>query len=434
MSGIDQHCFPHILDAVVDSAPAESLLKLRACSSALRARADRHLFAHVECVVASSDREKITMALQPFGSCEQLPWFQLYRRVTSNDWVDVTCPSEDGSPALPLLGMSYTPPCIFTVPCEEAVRYWESESPWGEQPTRDLASSAWFVAKTRVVDVHPWEGRDMCQCWRRDEMRGPNTTSFCLRSVMEGLGSALALPSWPPCQPYTLRRMHDVPNAVPKLVTMPAVHESGCFTYGEARSLLCRPGDVASSRVPVCHVRPYGSSFMRLCSVASDPNASALVDSAIHLLRSDDATHEPVEDQQNTLLQIVKAALWSSCWATNPDRPRPNMRFRITVVGGAAEFRAALRLAPDASWERFASALDEAIKLDTQVGLAAVPLALMEFWTRMCYQLGEDISSAWRKRLRFLSPAEYEAEVGVAQVALETKADPYRGAPAVYLD
>lgn len=74
----DSQFYPHILDAVVDNAPPESLLALRQCSKALHARADPILFDHVEIAILSNEgSDPGRIFLVPKGSKRSFEWIQV---------------------------------------------------------------------------------------------------------------------------------------------------------------------------------------------------------------------------------------------------------------------------------------------------------------------------------------------------------------------
>jgi hypothetical protein len=92
----------------------------------------------------------------------------------------------------------------------------------------------------------------------------------------------------------------------------------------------------------------------------------------------------------------------------------------ITVVGGLETCSRFLGVAA-AEQEDLGAAIRAAIK--NRVELLPRGGQQDDVWT-------PDESFSW---LRFLTPDEYAAEVGALQVALETRRDPYKDAPAVYL-
>lgn len=93
---------------------------------------------------------------------------------------------------------------------------------------------------------------------------------------------------------------------------------------------------------------------------------------------------------------------------------------RYVFVGGRLAITANFSLPPDATSEMISRAIVRTMLRSSFAVKRWVPVPLM---LRLV-----------RERVRFLSPREYEAEVGMAQMALETRWDPYDGEEAVYLD
>jgi hypothetical protein len=200
---------------------------------------------------------------------------------------------------------------------------------------------------------------------------------------------------------------------------MPPQYEADCITVREAKSLIYGPGDVAGFRtIETTDFFDLVRGFPHWLLPNFKPDRPVVVDSTTHLL-SGDAGTKAKGTGANPVLDCVKYTL---DYCLNAHDWYRNVSTRFTFVGGSDEWRASLGLGPGASWDDFAYAVDEVMARDAEV----------ERWKLYWSELG-DINKLWRKHLRFLTPEEYEAEVGAAQVALETKVDPYIGPPAVYL-
>ncbi|BEJ13043.1 hypothetical protein CspHIS471_0302170 [Cutaneotrichosporon sp. HIS471] len=89
---------------------------------------------------------------------------------------------------------------------------------------------------------------------------------------------------------------------------------------------------------------------------------------------------------------------------------------RLTVVGAARAMRVTLGVPEDAS----ESVFDEAL------------LALLPY--KKTRHSPEQMRDRFRKDVCFVSPEQYERQVGAKQVALETRADPFNGPAAVYIE
>ncbi len=83
----------------------------------------------------------------------------------------------------------------------------------------------------------------------------------------------------------------------------------------------------------------------------------------------------------------------------------------LVVIGGAEACGAAVGTDPNASPDGFYDALEQLGRCRTSIDGSIIAAACAD----------------WRGRTRFISPEVYKAEVGAAQVALETKANPYTG-------
>lgn len=83
----------------------------------------------------------------------------------------------------------------------------------------------------------------------------------------------------------------------------------------------------------------------------------------------------------------------------------------LVVIGGAEACGAAVGTDPNASPDDFYDALEQLGRCRTSIDGSIIAAACAD----------------WRGRTRFISPEVYKAEVGAAQVALETKANPYTG-------
>jgi hypothetical protein len=92
----------------------------------------------------------------------------------------------------------------------------------------------------------------------------------------------------------------------------------------------------------------------------------------------------------------------------------------LALVGGGEACRGPVGADPTVSREEFYDAIDTAFN-----DLRRPP------WSERP-AIAEALDG-WRECIRFLTPEEYEAEVGAAQVALETRANPYTGPPVEYM-
>lgn len=93
---------------------------------------------------------------------------------------------------------------------------------------------------------------------------------------------------------------------------------------------------------------------------------------------------------------------------------------RYIFVGGRQAITANFGLEADVSSDDIGRAIVRAMLASSFAVNRWVPVALM---LRLV-----------RERVRFLSPQEYEDEVGRTQAALESRWDPYEGSEAAYLD
>jgi hypothetical protein len=106
---------------------------------------------------------------------------------------------------------------------------------------------------------------------------------------------------------------------------------------------------------------------------------------------------------------------------------------RVTIVGGREEICRSLGITVDVEQQDLVAAVERA----TRAHLDAAKERHKQCpghaqHAAAGFECGADLPTTIVS-LRLLSPQEYAAEVGETQVALETKANPYTGAPAVYL-
>jgi hypothetical protein len=310
-------------------------MKLRACSRALRARADNLLFAHVE-VESRDTGEDEVLELKPFGSRIHYPWFRLGHDV------------------------------------QHTRRLYPLMWPHVER---------WLVSHIRVIDFF---SPDLSDCNRR----GIKTWTKWLR-----VGCLI-------------RSMKVSDSPASQHWTTSVTHGTGGSTVRGSCTVICCPNAFATSLEDIL----YSDQSCVVGHHLDLGPAPASLEMAVHLLNPDGGDM-PVEDARSVLLILRTAFEFNSEIA-------PGTGF--TVVGGAKYLRAVLGLDPAASPEAFAAALDAAVDVDTRSDSGVL------------WRHHGDLKATWRTLLRFLTPAEYAAEVGASQVALETQLDP-SGPPAPYL-
>lgn len=170
------------------------------------------------------------------------------------------------------------------------------------------------------------------------------------------------------------------------------------------RSLFCRPSEIACG-TPILVDPILGTS-------SSTPPGELVV----HLLRSDSGAPSLPDAEANVMVQLAGLPF-------EPQYCDLDRTTHITVVGGAQECRAVVGLFPFATQGEFYAALERTALGQPHIRLWAqhksLPLAA--------------VGVHLREHLRFISPAEYKAEVGAEQVALETRRDPWSGPPAVHI-
>lgn len=166
----------------------------------------------------------------------------------------------------------------------------------------------------------------------------------------------------------------------------------GNWTAGRCVRLIhCSPGDVADN----CGVQP----FTKRRPQSFEAGVKEVV---LHLLRSDTLNPSRSSHKASILTQILRLPFQFKI-----DRPA-----QVTVVGGTEECRIAAGLLATASQAEFYSELE--LK------------AALEVYVTPGYR-------SIRSCIRFVTPDEYAAEVGVEQLAFETKVDPYTGPPVAYI-
>lgn len=163
-----------------------------------------------------------------------------------------------------------------------------------------------------------------------------------------------------------------------------------------ARALGCRPGDVAE-----------GMCMMVSPNPAFEPTESREL--VVHLLQTEDKT-PPLDKSNYAIIEHIVLTTFIAEIAT-------------TVVGGGQECRTAMKLSPNASQNDLYAAL----------ATHAIAKSFHIEWPLRKKYKQRDVLPWIRRQIRFLTPDEYEAEVGSHQFALETKPNPYEGPPAVFI-
>jgi hypothetical protein len=306
--------YPHLLDLIVDLAPPESLLGLRAVSKRLHARADALLFDHLEVVNLEPPRPTFDTVAHPAGSRLCLPLFD-------------------------------SPP-----PRSKNARR-----------ARFHAYIAERAQRARIIDFREYE-------FLRTPIHAvPYQPSRVLRYLLN------------PGVTTFIERGNGFRASQTVSCLDPKAFPDDCFLY---------------------HFERLGADEFAL-----HPKLELVV----HLL------HVPPSSQfsnpRKRFLRLLNYLL--NMYDHNPAT--------LVVIGGAEACRVAVGADPDAPPDDFYDALDDAFE---QLGRCRTSID------------GSIIAAAcadWRGRTRFISPEEYRAEVGAAQVALETKERPYDGPPVEYM-
>ncbi len=329
---IDSQFFPHILDAVVASAPPEALMALRRTSRDMRTAADARLFTHLRALDVSVPSARV-IAVQPIGTPFTFEWI---RRPHS------------------------THLCSLPPDYSGCGRCRQAREAAARAPTRAYVDAR--VRDARVLDM-----------WEADPHRTlANTFATPPSAVEDAVASAAVSRTVAPEGSSGYRHLFTAVNELGRHYFSVLAADVETRTGGRrAKAMhfaprmytgLIRPG------------RPEGlsSTFMFWEDLKEDMPDEVVV----HLLdRPADAQEDPGHV------------------SGGGSNAQPRL-CKTTLVGGGAAIRTYLGLDPSAP----ASELP------------------------------------YRSWLRILTPEEYLAEVGPEQVALETKADPYSGSPAVYAE
>jgi hypothetical protein len=176
-------------------------------------------------------------------------------------------------------------------------------------------------------------------------------------------------------------------------------------------AMYLRPGDVAARSKPkVVPLYKRGNPTRFYTRMGPEKIV-------IHLLRHGEVlSPAPVAKASTAVVDQLLALPFS--WDPSQGHPSP----AVTVVGGSQECRLSVGLTPTASDDDFHSALDQMARTSSKANR----------WLAATSAPHDEIYSHWRAHLRFLSPEQYLAEVGAAQVALETQRE-LAGPPPVYI-
>ncbi|BEJ14652.1 hypothetical protein CspHIS471_0404190 [Cutaneotrichosporon sp. HIS471] len=366
---LDSRFYPHIFDAIVQLTPPAGLLVLRECSRTLRDRAYNRLFEHVE-VVLPPDELGIDLTVVPFGS--QLS-FQLLWDVPTTDsinWSAAIIRRTDLNPK----GLEYV----------ERVHVSE------------------YIKKVRVIDL--------CGMSEYDLYGSHEALQHFLDSTSMTNGPTLRFLGPPNYIAIGVQNAWCLRTRVRECIVFDYAWINIPISDRLVHTIFCRPGDVAAGDKVIINLR------LEVGPITGYPlSSSPLEVMVIHLVHSDD-TLAPVDTDSSPILHQILSIPFT--WETNGGYLPP----QVTVVGGAQECRISLGLPPTASDDEFFTALDS----------TAVSSPSAQDWVTITMSSPDAIVTHWREYVRFISPKEYAAEVGAAQVALETQVDPW-SVPAVYI-
>lgn len=399
---IDYQAFPDIFDLIIEFAPLASLVALGACSRDLHARINRMLFKHMQLDFSNnptSPDDDLHVAATPFGLTLRLEWLR-YPRLK---------PDFPPRPPRRQRALERVRRNLWA-----AIRPKPSAAVHAYATRHDgfLSHAHKAVESCPVIDVK-------CQAYESWRCEVANLGSGWVPLVQswwafEQLNPAVVrLFGVPHSDPSILRTSFTFFDIRPTVVMFGDV--IGRMQFERlVRPLFCRPGDVGSK------------SGLFLETIVSNHEKNLVV----HLLHTDDPTppapdrHVVVSVVLNPVPLSIMQQLFLRLFNASSKREAALSDTVITVIGGVRECRAAIGLAPTASRDDFHAALDEAVLAFTRG-----PDWPERYYLRPPPEMG----AKWRSRLRFITPAEYAAEVGAEQHALETKYDPYRGPPARYL-
>lgn len=363
---LDHTLFPHVFDSIVEQSPPESLLALRAASIRMRNRADHLLFKHIEVV---------------------------FRTVKMDDDDDeAKFPDSTIDVAVKPFG------CHLRF---EWRRYpFHSDQLDGTVPAADMDARVDLreyvherVMSACILDI-PWHALQSAPDWTLEQMfdRPIYSEPWC--------GVTVRILGEPHTNTTNLGHGIFILGDFGTHILFGDVHDDGMgLSYKRfVRVLNCPPGYIAEC-----------AEIM----VSPDTWDSIVADSRdliFHLLRTDDSAPPQCTGGLTIVEHIIITAI--------------DPYIRITVVGGAEEFRLAAGLPRDASQDELYTALAPLV----------IALSIHSDWRYTVKLQKREVLRWLPERLRFVTPHEYESEVGSHQFALETKRDPYTGPPATFIE